>query len=261
MKHPLLRPILAACSAVLAWTAAPASAQLAPEMSFYAQDIPFVYDSNPEPVHQLQYAGVNLLNVDLGQSGYVYDFCADFFNGNGEFNSYSLDPDLSSLSNIQQAEIRSLLSHALPTFVETMNAYIVANGGDWGENTTNLANEFNGVTGYAAGIQIALWEIIHEQTSDRSIDTEGAIAGSFAVEPVPGSPSNPRAEIGRANAEDFLTAIRNGTWTDAGGISYYYVNPDAPAEQDRLWVTMVPEPSSSLLCAAGLLIALRRRRG
>jgi hypothetical protein len=141
-----------------------------------------------------------------------------------------------------------------------MNAYIIANGGDWAENTGALADEFNNLTGYAAGMQIALWEIIHEQTGQLSIDTEGAIAGSFGVEPVPADPANPRAENGRAHAEDFLTAVRSGTWTDVGGVGYYYVNPVAPEEQDLLWLTLVPEPSSCLLGAAGLLAALRRRR-
>lgn len=259
MKHPLLRPVLAACT-LLACTP-PASAQsVVPEMSFYAEDIPFLYDDDPEPTQQLQLAGVNLLDMPFHESGYVFEFCADFFNGNGQLNGYNMSAGFGSLSSSQQLEIRALMSHTLPTFIDLMNAYIILNGGDWAENTTDLAAEFNDLTGYAAGMQIALWEIIHEQSSDRSIDTGGPISGSFAVEPVPGAPPNPRAENGRGYAEQFLTAVRTGTWTDAGGIGYYYVDPVATEEQDLFWVTVVPEPSSCLLGAVGLLAALRRRR-
>ncbi|WP_035606980.1 hypothetical protein [Haloferula sp. BvORR071] len=259
MKHPLLCPTLAALALIAC--VAPASSQIIPENSFYAEDIPFIYDSNPEPVHQPQLAGLNLLNMPFHESGYVFDFCADFLNGNGELNDYNMSSGFGSLSSTQESEIRALMSNSLPTFVELLNAYIIANGGDWGENTGALAGDFNEVVGYAAGMQIALWEIVHEQSGQISINTDGPIAGSFGVETIPAAPPNPRGEIGRANAEDFLTAIRGGTWSDIGGIGYYYVNPVSPAEQDRLWLTQVPEPSAALLGVLGLLTVFRRRRG
>jgi hypothetical protein len=260
MKHPLLRSALAAL-ALLA-CATPAFSQIVPENSFYAEDIPFIYDSDPDPVHQPQLAGVNLLSLPFHESGYVFDFCADFMNGNGELNDYNMSAGVGSLGSIQEAQIRALFSNSLPTFVELLNAYIIANGGDWAENTEDagLIEDFNEVIGYAAGMQIALWEIVHEESGQLSIDTDGPIAGSFGVEPVPAAPPNPRAEIGRANAEDFLTAVRSGTWSDIGGIGYYYVDPVSPAEQDRLWLTQVPEPSAAWLGALGLLTILRRRR-
>lgn len=257
MKHPLLATALLGMTLALpcaAQTITPGN----PDNSFYAEDIPFLVDSDPT---QLQLAGLNVRTISGYGPGYVYDFCADFLTGADNLSSFNVTPGFGGgLGSGQQDQIEALFSHSLPEFIELLDAYILANGGDWAEQTTGpLGDQFNALVGYAGGMQVALWEIIHETSGDLSIDSEGAMEGDFRVEPVPGDPANPRAEIARANAETFLANIRNGVWTDTGGITYYYANPEDEADQDRLWMT-VPEPSSALLGALGLLALMRRRR-
>jgi hypothetical protein len=255
MKHPLLATALLGLALVLpgaAQTITPGN----PDNSFYAEEIPFLVNSDPV---LSQLAGLNVRTVPGYGPGYVYDFCADFLTGADDLATFNVSPGLGGgLGSGQQDEIEALFSHALPTFVEMLNSYILANGGDWAEQTDGpLGEQFNALVGYAGGMQVALWEIIHETSGDLSIDSEGSMEGNFRVEPV--NPANPRAEIARENAETFLLNIRDGVWVDTGGINYYYADPLGEDQQDRLWVT-VPEPSSALLGALGLLAVIRRRR-
>ena len=258
MKHPLL------ATAVLGMALAlPAAAQTItpgnPDNSFYAEDIPFLVGGDPV---QPQLAGLNVRTIPGYGPGYVYDFCADFLTGANNLSAFNVTPGFGgSLGSGQQDQIEALFSHALPTFVQMLDSYIIANGGDWAEETDGaLGLQFNALVGYAGGMQVALWEIIHDTSGDLSIDSEGALAGNFRVEPLAADPANPRAESARENAETFLENIRDGVWVDIGGINYYYANPQEESDQDRLWVT-VPEPSTALLGALGLLAVLRRRRG
>jgi len=259
MKLPLLESLLLPVAFALlansagAQTVTPEDRFL--ETAFYAEDLQFIYD--PGPSIQPQLAGFNVQTVDGFGPGYVYDFCADFFTGNNDNSTFSVSSGFGGLGLSQQDDVRVLFSNALPLFNDMLGDYIFANGGGWDENPL-LQNEYDALQGYAAGMQIALWEIAHEQSGDLSIDSEGPLAGSFRVGLVPPAPSNPRAEQGRLNAESFLENIRDGVWTDSGGVTYYFA--DAPAgEQDRLWMT-IPEPSSALLGAIGFLALLRRRR-
>jgi hypothetical protein len=252
MRIPALKAVLLSAALAL-----PAAAQNVPpgdrilENAFYATDIPFLYD--PGPVAQPQLAGFNLQTVNGFGSGYVYDFCADFFTGADNGATYQVTSGFNGLAPYE-SEIRALFSNALPGFNSLLNQYIALNGGDWAYNATYAA-QYDQLQGYAAGMQIALWEIIHEQTSDLSIDDDGLLAGSFRIDV--SNPPNARADLGDNRAEEFLTNIRTGTWTDQGSISYYFA--DGGSDQDRLWM-VVPEPSTALLGAFGLLALLRRRR-
>ena len=255
MRHPLLS--IALFGMALLPCAAQTITTGSPDNSFYSEDIPFLV--GPAPT-QLQLAGFNVRTIPGYGPGYVYDFCADFMTGAGTPSSFNLTPGMGgSLGGVQQAEVGALFSNALPTFLQMLDSYIIANGGDWAEETEGeLGDQFNGLVGYAGGMQVALWEIIHETSGDLSIDSEGGLAGDFRVEPLPAE-TNPRAEAARENAEAFLTNIRDGVWLDIGGINYYYADPQDQADQDRLWMT-VPEPSATLLGGLGLLIVFRRRR-
>lgn len=262
MKFPLLPLALSLAFGALAL---PAAAQTyedvdpgIPDNSFFASNLPF--DSTVGgPQEQL--AGFNYRTVAGLGPGRVYDFCANFFVGTQyEGLVYDVETGLGGhFGASQNAAIGALFSNALSGFNERLDDYLLLNDGSWGYDPA-FANQYAEIQGYAAGLQIALWEIIHDGTDNGlSIIAEGATPGNFRVEAIPDDPANPRAVWGRQFAEEFLTAIRNNTWSDTGGANYYYAVPTTPGEQDRLWVT-VPEPSSALLGALGFLMILRRRR-
>jgi hypothetical protein len=250
MKLPARILILCACGQL------PLAAQSVPpgdrtlENAFFASDVQFLYD--PGPTLQPQLAGFNLQTITGFGPGYVYDFCADFFTGDNSGATYDVSSGFGTLPG--QSDIQALFSNALPGFRGLLQDYIDLNGGDWSYNPT-YASEYDELQGYAAGMQIALWEIIHEQSDDLSIDDEGATPGSFRVD-VSAAP-NTRAALADDFAETFLANVRTGTWTNQGGISYHFA--DGGSDQDRLWM-VVPEPSSALLGAFGFLVLLRRRR-
>ena len=255
MKHLLLAAALLGMTLAL-----PAAAQTItpepPANSFYSTNLPFLVGANPT---QSQLAGLNVRDVSGFGPGYVYDFCADFLTGNDDLATFDVSPGFGTgLTGGQQDQIEALFSNSLPMFIQMLNAYIVANGNDWAERTEGpLGLQFNQLVGYAGGMQVALWEIVHESTGDLSIDSEGSVEGDFRVELI--DPSNPRAGLARTNAETFLQNIGSGTWTNVGGINYFYANPQDGTAQDRLWMT-VPEPASVLLGSLGMLALLRRRR-
>ena len=255
MKHPLWKSTFAALAL---GAALPAAAQvvLNPAVdqatAFYASDIQFLYGAGP--TLQPQLAGFNLLQINGYGTGYTYDFCADFFQGNGDNWTFdSVTPGVSGFA--RETEIQALFSNALPTFSSMLNQYL-ADTGDWAPDPA-FAADYDNLQGYAAGMQIALWELIHEQTASLSVDDEGAIPGSFRVD-LDGAP-NTQAALGGTFAEQFLTNIRNNTWTPQAGYNFYFADATGE-EQDRIWIAAVPEPSAALLGAFGIFGLLRRRR-
>jgi hypothetical protein len=263
MKFPLMS---LAVSLGLGALALPAAAQTIedvnpglPDNSFYAENIPFETTVGGD---QLQLAGFNYRTVAGFGPGRVYDFCANFFVGSAyEGLIYDVETGLGTHFGASQNDaIGALFSNSLAGFDTLLGDYLAVNGGSWDYNPL-FANQYDALQGYAAGMQIALWEIIHDGTGNGlSVIAGGANPGDFRVEDIPDDPANPRAESGLLYAEEFLTYIRNNTWTNTGGVTFHYAIPTTPGEQDRLWVNVVPEPSSALLGAAGFLLLLRRRR-
>ena len=255
MKIPLLSCVVLAASLLHS-----ANAQVVVDENtefknaFYAPGIPFL--RGPSATLQPQLAGFNLLEKDGYGTGYIYDFCANFDEGTAENWTYdTVTPGMGILG--RQDEIGALFSNALPEFDEMLADYI-GDTGDWALVPGHEA-AYDQLQAYAAGMQIALWELIHEDAATLSIDDTSGIDGNFRIDmdgAVPGS----QADAADFYAEQFLANIRSTTnpWTNQGGYTYYFA--DAPAgEQDRLWVA-VPEPSTTLLGAFGFLLLLRRRR-
>jgi hypothetical protein len=188
--------------------------------------------------------------------GTVYDFCTDFFAGETDPITYTVSSGLGGISAGKQDQIRALFSNALPGFDSLLADYIDLNGGDWAYNATYDA-EFSDLVGYAGGMEAALWEIIHEQVSTLGIDVSDP--GVFEAT-ADGAFPNSRANLAIDYANEFLDQIQGPAplWTDQGGYNYHFA--DGGPNQDRIWVSAVPEPSSALLGATGLLALLRRRR-
>jgi len=206
--------------------------------------------TGPDNNRQDQQAGFRVLNV--AGFGKVYDFCADFFVGEDQDATYEVTPGFGGLSSTQETYIRYLFSHAIPEFNGLFDAYVAANSGS-SDYTKELAPQYDALQGYAGGLQIALWEIIHE---DQSATFSILDPGLFGVDP---DGTSGRAEIAINRATEFLAKIQDGgAWnSDAGGLIYYYAA--GGPNQDRLWI-VVPEPSTALLGALGVTFLLRRRR-
>lgn len=196
-----------------------------------------------------QHAGVDLRNGP--GDAWIFDFCADFSAGLNNSTHYDVSSGFGSLTLDQADDISALLDNTLPVFDGMVRDAIDASGNDWPDGSYS---GYNALRAYAAGMQLALWEIIHDPASG-DLDT-----GNFSV----GSVVDPDVALGRSNAQTFLDGVSGG-WTYQPGFTFQYAKPvDAgnqpvPNGQDRLWVA-VPEPSSALLGAFGLLALLRRRR-
>ena len=163
----------------------------------------------------------------------------------------SFDHFFGSLTLDQTEDISALLFNTLPVFDGMVRTAIDQSGGNWPDSGYS---GYGDLLAYAAGMQLALWEIIHDPAS-------GDLAsGDFSVDTVP----DPDIALGRSDAETFLAGIAGG-WTYQPGFTFQYAKPvDAgnqpvPNGQDRLWV-VIPEPSSALLGGLSLLSLLRRRR-
>lgn len=208
-----------------------------------------------EATIQDQQAGFRVL--DTVQFGQVYDFCADFTEGEDTGATYLVSPGFNGLESGQQSSIRFLFSHALPEFNGLFDAYLDANGGSSDYNPA-LASQYDALQGYAGGLQVALWEIIHEQVATLSVLDTLDPTGVFKVDADHNTPG--RAQLAIDNAQTFLTNIQDGgDWnSDAGGLNYYYAN--GGSHQDRLWISIIPEPSTALLGGLGAVFLLRRRR-
>jgi hypothetical protein len=195
-----------------------------------------------------QSAGVSLR--DGPGDEWIFDFCADFGAGFNESTHYDVSSGFGSLTLDQADDISALLYHTLPAFNGMVQA-AVDDVGDWPDSNYS---GYNALLAYAAGMQLALWEIIHDPSSG-NLDT-----GNFSV----GTVVDPNIALGRSHAQTFLDGIAGG-WTSQPGFTFEYAKPldlnGEPASngQDRLWV-VVPEPSSALLGTFGLLALLLRRR-
>lgn len=188
--------------------------------------------------------------------GSVYDFCTDFYTGEDGDMTYSVSSGFGAIDPARQDLLRALFSNAMPGFELKLEDYIGLNGGDWAYNAL-YDDEFSDLVGYAGGMQAALWEIIHEQVTP--LGMEVADPGLFEASADPLFPDS-RANRALAYANLFLDNLQGTTpaWTDQGGWNYHFA--EGGADQDRLWLTPVPEPSAALLGLAGFAGLLRRRR-
>lgn len=243
MRFPAITTVLS-----LAALALPAAAQtLQPGLEQRYEAGQYLISLGPSTVNQ--YAGIDLRTGPGG--AWIFDFCADFGAGQNNSTHYDVSPGFGSLTLAQSDDIPALLFNTLPVFDGMVRTAISDSGGDWPDASYSGYNE---LLAYAAGMQLALWEIIHDPASG-TLDT-----GNFSVDAV----ADPDVALGCSNAESFLANIAGG-WTYQPGFNFQYAKPvDAgnqpvPNGQDRLWV-VVPEPSSALLGAVGLLVLLRRRR-
>ena len=243
MRFPALTTVLS-----LAALALPAASQtLQPDLEQRYQAGQYLISLGPSTVNQ--YAGVDLRNGP--GSAWIFDFCADFSAGVNNSTHYDVSAGFGSLTLDQTEDISALLFNTLPVFDGMVRTAIDQSGGNW---PNSGYSGYGDLLAYAAGMQLALWEIIHDPAS-------GDLAsGNFSVDTVP----DPDIALGRSDAETFLAGIAGG-WTYQPGFTFQYAKPvDAgnqpvPNGQDRLWV-VIPEPSSALLGGFSLLSLLRRRR-
>lgn len=203
----------------------------------------------------LQQAGFRYQSV-VG-FGNIYDFCADFTLPESDTVTYSVaDLSTSALNSTQQDQIRNLFSNAISGFNTRFNNYLALNEGSSAYNAA-YDSEYSDVQGYAGGMQVALWEIIHEQVSTLSLEVGDD--GVFEATSEAGSP-NSRASLALDYGNQFLDSIQGiggTTWTEQSGYSFYYADGGV-SNQPRIWV--VPEPATMLLGSFGLLFLIRRRR-
>lgn len=239
MKLPSLK------TALFAALALPAAAQtLQPELEQRYQSGQYAITLSGSPADQ--YSGVDL-RQGPGDT-WIFDFCADFSAGFNESEYYDVSTGFGGLTFDQSEAISALLYNTLPVFNGMVREAISLSGDDWPDSSYA---GYNDLLSYAAGMQLALWEIIHDPTSG-DLDT-----GLFSV----GAVADPDIAVGRSNAQAFLDGVAGG-WTYQPGFTFQYARPiDSGDErgQDRLWVA-VPEPSSVLLGAFGMIALLRRRR-
>jgi len=196
-----------------------------------------------------QNAGIDLRKGS--GDAWIFDFCSDFAGQVNNSSHYDVSAGFGTLTVGQAGEISTLLFNTLPVFDGMVRTAISASGDDWPDSSYSGYNE---LLAYAAGMQLALWEIIHDPASG-NLDS-----GNFSV----GSVIDPDVALGRSYAETFLAGIAGG-WTYQPGFVFEYAKPvdgenvPVPNGQDRLWA-VIPEPSSALMGAFGFLALLRRRR-
>ncbi|MCH7225812.1 hypothetical protein [Haloferula sp. A504] len=173
----------------------------------------------------------------------VFDICAEMFVGPTGSSTYSVSEGFGPLTGSQESAARALFSNAISEFVLARDTLV----------------QDPDVVGVA--IQIAYWEIVEDPviTSNLSLDDLGAFPGDLSIVDFASGYSGVTADA-VSLAETYLANVRSGTWTDQGGLTYYYA--DATGEQDRLWITtgVIPEPSVALLGLLGGVLLLRRRR-
>ncbi|MCW1923342.1 hypothetical protein OKA05_12325 [Luteolibacter arcticus] len=243
MQFPTLQTVL-----FFAALALPAAAQtLQPALEQRYESGQYLITLGASTVNQ--HAGIDLRNGP--GNAWIFDFCADFSAGVNNSSHYNVSAGFGSLTLDQADDLSALLYNTLPVFDGMVRDAITASGDDWPDVGYS---GYNDLLAYAAGMQLALWEIIHDPASG-DLDS-----GNFSVDTV----ADPDVALGRSNADAFLDGIAGG-WTSQPGFTFEYARPtDAggtpvPNGQDRLWV-VIPEPSSALLGAFGLLFLLRRRR-
>jgi hypothetical protein len=221
------------------------------EVSFYTEGNNFVVvpPGGSGPIAQTQTSGLNILNVP--GYGEVYDFCSQYFVGRNETVDYNVTSGLGSLTATQKANVSALLSNALPEFNSMLATYISHVGaGEWDADPVQRAH----LNAYAAGIQMAIWELVSDTTPE--LDNSKPGKGIFATDLNAGASDT--VKEGEYDGVSFVNNVKNGVWVDKGGMIYYYADSDT--QQDRIWAQVVPEPSAALLGVLSFGFLLRRRR-
>ena len=196
----------------------------------------------PDP-YAINPIGIAITEITTDSGTFTaYDFCAELFVGPNTSPSYSVAQGFGSLDANQQVLVARLFSN-------TLNGLVTSYGGG---DRTNA-----GIIG--AAIQLALWEIIEDPIAafNPSLDASDPLAGDLSILSYSASYSGD-AKASVELAQSYLTSL--DTWSDEGGLNYYYATN--ATDQDRLWVTIdaIPEPSSALLGLLGMSFLLRRKR-
>lgn len=190
------------------------------------------YTTNPVGLYE------TTLTKGDGSTSIVYDFCSELFVGLSGNPTYSVTPGLSGLGS-RATTLTSLLSNSIPLFLNQQ-----------------AVGTYQDAATYAAAIQLGIWEIIQDGNPYLTLDDSatGGQALSVNLGLTDAGPSTDAVAL----AETWLAAVRSNTWTDQGNLNLYYA--DTTGQQDRIWVEVVPEPSSALLGLLGFGFVLRRRR-
>lgn len=167
-----------------------------------------------------------------------YDVCAELFVGPTGESTLDVSSGFGPLNATQESRTRALYTNALPQFISARNSL-----------------DYEQASIYGAAIQLIMWEIIEDGNPVISLDEGGANPGALSIDSSASDGGD--TATAAAQAESWMGNIENGTWTDQGGLVYYYGSVDD--EQDRFWVA-VPEPSVALLSLLGSAFLLRRRR-
>lgn len=172
----------------------------------------------------------------------AFDICAELFVGPNNSSSYEVTQGFGALNAGQQVLVARLFSNTLADF------FVAREGGNRSEAAI-----------IGAALQMAFWEIVEDPSfnSTPDLDENSPNAGNLSISGFSSSYSgDTQAAVMRA--QTYLSQL--DTWTDNGGLNYYYAAN--ATEQDRLWVTFeaIPEPSTALLAVLGMISLLRRKR-
>ena len=176
-----------------------------------------------------------------------YDFCAELFNGpTGTSTLTFTGTGLSVFSAPKADAIDALFSNALGEYI-------------FQKNTLGGTPEI-----YGAALQLALWEIIEEGSSNFTLDSTNPAGQTLFVDlAATGAGTDAGAAV--LLADSWLANINSGTWLGLGTMEYHY--GFAGGEQNRLLVREIisgappiPEPSVALLGLMTGFLAFRRRR-
>jgi len=216
-------------------------------MDYVVGNVSFNNTTGPSDPYAVDPVGMKQTTVTTpaGFEVDVWDVCAQIFVGPTGTSSYSVTSGLgaSGWSASQQDQIGALYSNALPLFLTARNDL-----------------SYDQASSFAAAIQMSVWEIAEETTPGLSLD-ESDLINDFSID-ITNSDIDAFTTEAISLATQWISNIEDGTWTNGGGVSFFYA--DSAGEQDRLWaavgVTTVPEPSSLVFGLFGGLLLLRRRR-
>ncbi|AQT67389.1 hypothetical protein STSP2_00533 [Anaerohalosphaera lusitana] len=138
-----------------------------------------------------------------------------------------------------------MLGSAFNTSTVTPGAF----AGAAGEKAAYLLDKHftNGISDVdAAGLQIAIWEVLHESSNTLEVDYNSASAGDFSIE-------NVGSDDVIASADAYLADLVN--FAPVSGVEVQKVEEGS----DRQDVMLVPEPMSVALLGIGGLWLGRRR--
>lgn len=191
------------------------------------------YSVNPVGMKQTE------ATLEDGSTRTFWDVCAQLFVGPTGTSTLDVASRFGALDSTQEGRIRALYSNALPQFITA---------------TETLSYSEASVLGSA--IQLALWDLIEDSGGTaQSLDETNPDSGLLSVNVAQSDGGDTLEAVNQAEA--WLGNIDSGTWTDQGGLNYFY---GSSAEQDRLWVSVIPEPSTALLGLLGMVCLLRRSR-